>query len=139
MAAKIDPQLEKVVPYLQERAKQNEKAGLGTDGRHWFDLKELDVETRDEIECHDAFTREACNADYVKARQNDSAEMAEVIVPKLCGDFLMGLERDFRMRRRTRVRQIVHQAGRARGMGQASGPLRRNTIDWMTRSFLKAE
>ncbi len=136
---RIDPQLEKVIEYIRERLEQNEKAGKGEDGRHWFDFKELGSTSGDEKDLHDVFDRKASNDDYVKARENPDAQINEIMLAKLAGEFLMGCERDMRMRRRTRVRQIVHQASRACGYRNGAGPLRRNVIDWLERSFLKAE
>jgi hypothetical protein len=137
--ARIDPQLEKVIEYLREILEQNEKAGKGEDGRYWFDLEGLGSTSGDEKDCHDAFDRTASNDDYTKARENPDAQVNEIMLAKLAGEFLMGCERDMRMRRRTRVRHIAHQAGRACGYRSGSGPLRRNVIDWLQRTFLKAE
>jgi hypothetical protein len=53
---------------------------------------------------------------------------------KLSADFLAGLERDYRMRTRSRVRMFVHGGNRASANGLAIGPLARNT-DWLSRKM----
>lgn len=113
-------------------------------GRPWFDFSEeplsddQQTSSKDEKELHNTFDRELANQDYLEARANPESSSNQVAVSKLAGDYLAACERDGRMRRRSRIRMIAHATARAWGNGQDAGPLRRNTIDYLQRVFLKA-
>ena len=139
MARRIDPNLEKVVAYFQERLQEVSQGFQAQQGRPWMDLQELESTSKAEADLRKSFNRDEANADYVKARENRDAVSAEIMLSKLSGDFLAGFERDTRMRRRSRIRMMAHAASVAEGLGADTGPLRRNTVDWLQRIFVKTE
>lgn len=145
MALRIDRNFERAVNYIV--ARQSELADAVSKqerGRPWLNFSEeplsseQQTSTKDEAELHDAFGREEANQDYLEARQNPDAKSREVALAKLAGDFLGACERDSRARRRTRIRMVAHATARAAGHGMDSGPLRRATVDYLERVYLKS-
>lgn len=133
----VDPNFEKIVRATQTFA---EKAGAGTrnDGqqRPWMNYKAQGGAGKFDFEAvHKVFDRKAGNDFYVKARSEGTAKGKDIHLPKISVDFLAGMERDFRMRTRSRVRMFIHTAARVSANGQDNGPLRRNTVDWTTAIF----
>ena len=139
MALRFDPNLETVVAYLQAREGEIAEAFQATRGRPWMDLQELGSTGKNEAELKTIYNRDIANEDYVTERQNPDATSAEIVLSKLSGDYLAGLERDTRMRRRSRIRMLAHSAARAEGMENDAGPLRRNTVDYLSRIYMKPE
>ena len=144
MSAEIDKRFEKLIEYLLEH--QDEAATAvaeQSDPRPWMnfssDTLETKAEERKEEVLHDVFSRDDANEKYVKARQDKKAKSNEVAVPKLCGDFMAGFERDKRAQWRGRIRSVAHAASRQKGNSQEAGPLRRNSLDYLQRIFLKAQ
>lgn len=145
MPLRLDRNFENVANYLiareSEAADAVSKQGAG---RPWFNFSEAPLSedqrtsTRDEKELHAVCDRELANQDYLEARADSASSSNQVAVAKIAGDYLAAIERDGRMRRRSRVRMIAHAAARSWGNGQDAGPLRRNTIDYLQRVFLKA-
>ena len=133
----IDPQLEQsVVPYMIQTEKSiSEKMKAGGD-RPWLDFAEYEGLTpagKFEFDkLHENFNRRAATDDYASKRKVRDTQVKDIQTSKLSIDFLAGCERDWRMRTRSRVRLFVHAevAGPA-GMGENTGPLRKNTVDWM--------
>jgi len=92
-----------------------------------------------EEEIAKVFKREDANTDYDKARADPEAKSKETALPKLAGDFLAACERDKRAQWRSRIRWAAHALGRRYGNGQDNGPLRRNTLDYLSRVYMKAQ
>lgn len=93
-----------------------------------------------EVELKDkTFDRTKIDEEYVKQRNDGDAKARDVVVPKIQGDFMAAYERDKRLQWRSRIRTIAHAAGRRAGVGQSSGPLMKNTIDYLSRVFIKQE
>lgn len=143
MAAEIDKRFEKLIQYLLEHqdAAAVALSAQGT-GRPWMnfssDTLETKAEDRVEATLHDVFSRDEANEKYVRARQNRKAKSNEVAVPKLCGDFMAAFERDKRAQWRSRIRLVAHAVSRQKGGGQEEGPIRRNSLDYLQRLYLKA-
>jgi len=85
------------------------------------------------------FDRTDANKSYVQARSNKEAKSQDVALAKLAGDFFGACVRDKRLQWRSRIRQLAHGFAVDAGNGEDAGPLRRNTIDYLQRIFLKAE
>jgi len=130
----IDPQMEKLVDYLVSKSEKISKGTFGSEGRPWLNFDDLDeVEQFDFEALHELFSRNSSNDEYGSLRIENEAEAKDLQTAKLSADFLAGFERDVRMRRRSRVRMFIHGGSRAAANGQSVGPLRVNTIDWLTR------
>ena len=133
-----DPNLEPVIDNVLEQQKGVSDALCGDGGRPWLNFKALGAKGKFDFEAlHKALNRDASNKDYIDARQDPESKGADVALAKLSIDFLGGIERDTRMRQRTRIRMLSHSCARARGASDKDGPIRRNTIDWMERVFMK--
>lgn len=92
-----------------------------------------------EEELAKVFKRDDANEDYDKARADTEAKSKETALPKLAGDFLAACERDKRAQWRSRIRWAAHALGRRFGNGLDEGPLRRNTLDYLSRVYMKAQ
>jgi hypothetical protein len=141
---KLDQTFEKLVDATVEHEKTVAEAmHKQSKPRPWMNLSSSDLKTpaedKDEETLHDVFDRKESDDAYVEARQNKDAKANETAAPKLTADFLAGWERDKRMQWRSRIRMVAHAMGRRAGNGQDGGPLRRNTVDYLERIFLKAE
>ena len=143
MAAKIDKKFEKLAEHLvkHEEAVATAMQAQSTP-RPWMNFSDDKLETaaseKSEAELDSVFDREDANQAYVQARSNEEAKAKEVAVAKIAGDFLGACERDKRMQWRGRIRMVAHAASRRAGNGKNSGPLRRCTVDYLERVFLKA-
>lgn len=141
--ASLDKKFEKLIDYLVEREEAVADAMQSQgDPRPWLNFSTGDLVVKatekTEAELDKVFDRNDANEAYVKARSDEEAKSRDVAVSKLAGDFLAAFERDMRMRWRGRIRMIAHAAARRAGNGKASGPLRRCTVDFLERMFLKS-
>jgi hypothetical protein len=114
-----------------------------SDAKPWMNLSESPLQDKATDKTEDAlakvFKRDDANEDYEKARTDPDAKSKQVALAKLAGDFLAACERDKRAQWRSRIRWAAHALGRRWGNGQDAGPLRRNTLDYMSRIFMKAQ
>lgn len=143
MALEIDKTFEKLVEYLVEH-----EAAVATaiqqqgDPRPWMNFSgdglKVSAAEKTEAALDAVFDRESMNQSYVQARSDEAAKSSEVALAKIAGDFLGAFERDKRMQWRSRIRMVAHAAARRAGNGKTSGPLRRNTVDYLERMFLKS-
>lgn len=132
--AQIDEQFQTVIDYLIKQQKASGNALLNGGARTWQDFVEVaDVDRFDFEKQATIFSREKANALYETLHAKDTGLAKEVQAVKQSSDVLAGLERDFRMRTRTRIRMFVHSANRNAGNGLAKGPLKVNTIGYVTR------
>lgn len=130
----IEPQLEKVIQYLVTVEDQVAKGIFGLDQRPWINFDTVKVVGKFEFkEIHTLFDREASNKEYGTLRTKKDAKVKDLQTAKISADYLAGIERDWRMRMRSRIRLFVHGGNRAAGNGLTAGPLRRNSIDWLVR------
>lgn len=144
MGLKIDETYEGVVGYaVVQQGKIAVAMAEQTTGRPWQNfaikdkLKQVAAAKR-EPDLHSVFSRDSVNEIYVAARQKSDAKSQEIALAKLAGDFLAACERDKRMQWRSRIRIFAHAAARCAGNGVSSGPLRRNTVDYLERMFMKS-
>lgn len=111
----------------------------------WMNFASEDIESaqrpeeKKETELNEkTFDRTKANEEYVSARSKNDSKSSDVALSKIPGDFLGACVRDKRMQWRSRIRQIAHGFAVDAGNGEDSGPLRRNTIDYLQRMYLKA-
>jgi hypothetical protein len=130
----MDANLTAVISYI-EGAELKISDGIFNKGRRpWLDFADLDkVGKFDLPNLHKLFNRDQANKDVLDARDQPDTEAKEIQTAKLSIDILAGLERDHRMRTRSRIRMFVHGGLRASFYGDTAGPLQRNTVDWLGR------
>lgn len=131
----IDPQLEKVVQYMVKTENTISEKLRANGDRPWLDFEPVKSAGKFDFDAiHQIFSRKASNNEYVTKRQDDKSLAKDLQTAKLSADYLAGLERDHRARTRSRVRTFVHAGVVATASnGNAQGPLRRNTLDWLGR------
>lgn len=143
MPLELDKTFEQVIAYLvEQQSKIAEALSQQTQARPWMnfagDTLKHCASKKAESELHEVFSRDDANAAYINARQNTEAKANEVAIAKIAGDFLAGCERDKRMQWRGRIRMFAHAAARCAGNGMDRGPIRKNTVDYLQRMFMKA-
>ena len=126
-------QLEKVVNEMSTTSGRIATGTFGAEGRPWLNFEKLQKVGQFDYEgLHQLFDRKPANDEYAKAISSAAArKLAQVA--KLAADYLAGMERDMRMRRRTRIRMFVHGGNRAAANGQDNGPLKVHSIGWLSR------
>ena len=130
----IDPQFTAVVGYLKTTESEIADGTLGLDKRPWMNFGNFyPVGQFDYAGLHEIFTRQSTNDEYGKMRQGGESKAKDLQTAKLSADFLAGFERDYRMRRRGRIRMLIHSANRSYVNGEDKGPLEQNTTGWLTR------
>ena len=83
----------------------------------------------DESSMSDAFDRTALNTEYMRIVQEpDAGSHRDVQALKTQMDVLSGMERDLRMRYRTRSRMSAHGIARLKSHGLADGPIARGAL-----------
>ena len=130
----IDPQFTKVVNYLKKV--QGDVAGgvFGEGQRPWVNFDDVQVVGQFDLPgLMELFSRQASNNDYSNLRANKNSQIKELHTAKISADYLAGFQRDIGMRRRSRVRMLIHGANRSWANGLDTGPLQRNTTDWLSR------
>lgn len=139
----IDSRFEALVTYLTAHEKEVAESVDKQEPRPWMNFSGDDLETKaedkKEATLHDVFSRDKANEDYTKARNDEEAKSNETALPKLAGDFMAAFERDKREQWRSRIRTIAHAQSRRAGNGQDEGPIRRHTMEFLSRIFMKAE
>lgn len=82
-----------------------------------------------------AFDRTALNKAYITVIQPESEEEArsyrDAQVAKVQIDVLAGMERDLRMRYRSRVRMLAHGVARLQSHGLSIGPINRGIVNFV--------
>ena len=126
--------MEKVVYTIKSTSTAISSGSVALSGRPWLtfnDIKEggkFDLATIREI-----FSRTDLDRTYAEAVGNVDTKEKTVHVLKLSADFLAGMERDYRMRQRSRIRMFTHAAAISKTNGLDTGPLVRNTNHWLQR------
>lgn len=141
--ARLDRKFEKLVEYLVSHEESTAAAMQAqTEPRPWMNFSTGDLVVKaaekTEGELDSVFDRNSANEAYARARSDEDAKSRDVAVAKLAGDYLAAFERDKRMQWRDRIRMIAHAASRRSGNGKPGGPLRRCTVDYLERIFLKS-
>jgi hypothetical protein len=137
----IDPQLHKVISALAASQKEAAGSALASTRRSWMDFQDIKVVGKFDLEGqHALFDRGFSNDQYAKAvlqqqadADEDGAKVKSVQSTKISADLLGGMERDYKMRVRSRIRMFAHGMNRAAGNNLVSGPLQGNTIGFLTR------
>ena len=113
---------EPVLNALQEAAAAAADA-LETDGKpKWYPLKDGKViDGFNHSSISEAFNREKQEKDYTDA-VDDAKSFRLVQAAKIESDMLAAIERDTRMRHRSRIRMLAHAAARLKTHGLAEGP-----------------
>lgn len=147
MANQLDKKFEKLIAGIVkvEKAKAD-AAQRQTEPRPWMNFASDDIpstqrpSSKTEKQLNDkTFNRADANQAYVKARADKDATANDAALPKLAGDYLAACVRDKRLQWRSRIRQLAHGFAVGAGNGEDAGPLRKNTVDYLQRIFLKAE
>ena len=146
MSNQIDPKFEKLIDgVVKVEAAKAEAAQKQSDPKPWMNFASEDIpedqrpSEKKETELNErTFNRDTANKDYVDARGNGDAKSSEIAIAKIAGDFLGACVRDKRAQWRSRIRQLAHGFAASAGNGEDAGPLRRNTIDYLQRIFLKS-
>ena len=125
-----DKQLATVVEYMVTQQAAVAAKSRQNGDRPWLDFSDIaTVGKFDFAGLHELFTRDDSNDNYARYKTTAGTEAKDVHTAKLSADFLAGLERDHRMRMRSRIRMFVHAGIVTAGKnGLATGPLRSNPI-----------
>lgn len=114
-------------------------AGLETTGSaKWLQLysdgtKVLDGLSNDNF--NEAFSRKDLNTTYMQIVQPEdgaTSSYRNAQVAKVQLDLLAGMERELRMRYRSRVRMIAHGAARLQSHGLGEGPIQKGIMNFVT-------
>lgn len=135
---------EDLIKYLVATEKSAATAVSGqSEPKPWMNMAGDELtekaETKDETELAKVFKRDDANQDYETARTSEDAKSKEAALAKLAGDFLATCERDKRAQWRSRIRWAAHSLGRRYGNGRDTGPIRVNTLDYLSRIFMKSQ
>ena len=146
MPNQLDKKFEQLIGgVVKVEAAKAEAAQTQGEPKPWMNFASDDIpedqrpteKTETELE-EKTFDRTDANRTYTEARANEEAKSQDIATSKLTGDFFGACVRDKRMQWRSRIRQIAHGFAVDAGNGEEAGPLRRNTIDYLQRMFLKA-
>jgi hypothetical protein len=130
----IDPRLELVVKYLISTQDKIGDGTFGTGQRPWLNFDTIGkVGQFDFAGVAALFTRNDSNDAYVSGRSEKKTRSMDLQSAKISADYLAGVQRDYLMRTRSRIRTVVHGGNRAKANGLPAGPIQRNTIDWLGR------
>lgn len=130
----IAEQLNTVVQYLVTAEGQIATGTFGTGQRPWLNFSAITPVGKFDIDgLKKLFSRQEINNQYVTARNSPTTTSGNIQSAKLSADYLAGCQRDYTMRTRSRIRMLIHGGNRAAANGLEIGPLRRNSIDWITR------
>jgi hypothetical protein len=135
---------EDLIKYLVAHDKKVAETVAGqSKAKPWLSLSESPLTEKatekKETELAKVFKRDDANEDYEKARTEEGAKSKQAALAKLAGDFLAACERDKRAQWRSRIRWTAHALGRRYGNGRDSGSVRRNTLDYLSRIFMKSQ
>ena len=88
----------------------------------WYRMSPANPDVHQEVS--DSFSRDVPEKEYNPA-VDDLGQVRSMQAAKLQNDMLAALERDYRMRHRSRVRMMAHATARLATHGQPAGPLGR--------------
>jgi len=86
------------------------------------------------------FNRDKASGDFKKALQDfdDSGVVTDIEICQLAAEYLACMERAFRRRHTTRVRQVAHAMARYQGHGSPTGVFQQSVLGWMQELLKKA-
>ena len=129
-----DPNLSRIIDSMQAQCESIYKGMFVSGDRPWMDFRDLEIVGKFEFDkVHELFNRDKANEEYLKLRQASAgkAKIFEVQTAKLSVEYLATLERDYRMRHRSRIRNFVHAGVRMKAKSLDSGPLRVQALNWL--------
>lgn len=146
MASQLDKKFEKLIEgVVKVEKKKADAAHQQGEPKPWMNFASDDIPAdqrpgeKKEKELEDnTFDRTQANEKYMEARGNEDAKSQDAALAKIAGDFFGACVRDKRVQWRSRIRQMAHSFAADAGNGENTGPLRRNTIDYLQRIILKA-
>lgn len=122
---------QEVVPVMRTACSELAQGTFGAIGRPWLDFQELAVVGKfDFAGVAKMFDTKPASDDFLSVKKQQG-KAKDAITAKLSADFVDGLEMDFRMRQRSRIRMFVHSANRYAMHGRPDGPLTVNTTTWL--------
>lgn len=111
----------------------SEAASLGSQ-RRWMDFMEINKAGQFDLDAvAKIFSRASLNDEFGTLLGKNGAQVKDFNVAKISNDVLAGMERDYVSRTRSRIATLMHAASRSRANGKTTGPLRKNTIDFLIR------
>jgi len=126
--------LEKVVYTMKLTSTAISKGSVALSGRPWLTFNAIKEGGKFDLSAiREIFSRTELDTAYAEAVGNVEAKEKTVHALKLSADFLAGMERDYRMRQRSRIRMFTHAAAITKTNGLDTGPLIRNTNHWLQR------
>ena len=137
MSERIPAKFKNLINHLVEQIGKIGEGSHNEAQRPWLDFQDLtDAIPTGNFDLNglkNFVDRTEANNTYLQATQDEEAEDADIAVPKLAADFLSTVERDFiGMRKRSRIRMMVHAGVRDRVNGDANtGPLVTNTLRFL--------
>ncbi len=130
----VDAHFSQVVDYLVAAEAAIADGTFGAGQRPWLNFKDVQIAGQfDFAGLAQIFSRDAINDQYGSARADRKTTAGTLQSLKLAADYLAGLQRDYSMRTRSRIRMLVHAGNRAKANGMTVGPLQRNSVDWIGR------
>ena len=127
-----DPNMEKVIGAMQTQSDKVSQGLFVDSNRQWFDFRDVKEAGKFEFDkVHEIFDRSTANSEYLKLRQSAGALAGDMQTAKLSVEYLSVLERDYRMRNRSRVRNFVHAGVRMWAKGLDVGPIRAQGFNWL--------
>jgi hypothetical protein len=142
----LDEKFEKLIKGIVAQEKKiSEAAQKQATPLPWSNFAGEDIpaeqrpESKKETELKDkTFNRDKPNEEYTQKRADKDAKAKDIAVPKITGDFLASYERDKRLQWRSPIRVLAHAFARRAGNGQDNGPFMKNTVDYLTRVYMKS-
>jgi hypothetical protein len=140
MPSVVPERFREIVDAMKEHQKLAGEGLHNTEQRPWMDFQDIDelADNFDLAALYQLFNIQEANTTYIQAREQEDAEEHKITVPKLAADFLMSVARDMDMRRRSRVRMMVHAGVRYRVGGKDGGDGQKGPFEQMTLGFLNA-
>ena len=129
--------VQKVLPSMQQAQKTAADSLFNEGVRTWLNFSDIaKVGKFDFAQLHtQLFPREEVNAQCARLRADSAATVKDYATARISGDYLGAMERDFRMRQRSRIRLFVHAGNRARSNSREIGPLLDNSTGWLKELF----
>ena len=143
--AQIDPNFEKQIRRLRERAKEEAEAREGGNQTQWL-MPELEGEWEGDLfdieGISESFARDSANDDFEDAVKDaeDSGVVGDLIACTLRVDYMAAMERAFRSRHTMRrPRAFAHMTGRKKGHGNDRGVLTQTTLEFVRNTIKQSQ
>ena len=134
----VDTNMEKKIRWIMANLATAANALSGADRREWPDFfDEDDAENtplpQDTEAIHNCFNRDEAIRRIQATQSDPSAQLRDVIVDRLAVDVLGAMERCYRARHRTRIRDIAHRSATLSSAGTPAGTIYRSYMDYPQR------